>query len=204
LGLRPNQTVSAAHWQILYVKLFRRFPLTRDEFWHKTGAIGRFMKFCFQPYIARPKPTPYATWASILLCTAPGLRTGLELELLLASTSETRTGSTLDLLLDMETFVGLLLHSMHQSWSYAWVSCPDQQRCTRHPSMFPSKKSGEKPTQIRGITPRTKAPKNKHEKDHEIHNAESSIQTRKDSQGLACHPSIHPSQQISHEALMLA
>jgi hypothetical protein len=25
--------------------------------------------------------------------------------------------------------------------------------------MFPSKKSGEKPTQIRGITPRTKAPK---------------------------------------------
>jgi hypothetical protein len=25
--------------------------------------------------------------------------------------------------------------------------------------MFPSKKSGEKPTQIRGTTPRTKAPK---------------------------------------------
>jgi hypothetical protein len=25
--------------------------------------------------------------------------------------------------------------------------------------MFPSKKSGEKPTQLRGITPRTKAPK---------------------------------------------
>jgi hypothetical protein len=46
--------------------------------------------------------------------------------------------------------------------------------------------------------------KNKHEKDHEKHNAESSIQTRKDSQGLACRRSIHPSQQISHEALMLA
>jgi hypothetical protein len=46
--------------------------------------------------------------------------------------------------------------------------------------------------------------KNKHEKDHEKHNAETSIQTRKDSQVLACHPSIHPSQQISHEALMLA
>jgi hypothetical protein len=31
----------------------------------------------------------------------------------------------LDLLLDLKTFVGLLLlHSMHQSWSYAWVSCP--------------------------------------------------------------------------------
>jgi hypothetical protein len=46
-------------------------------------------------------------------------------ELLLASTSGTRTGSTLDLLVDLETLVGLfLLHSMHQSWSYAWVSCP--------------------------------------------------------------------------------
>jgi hypothetical protein len=51
---------------------------------------------------------------------------------------------------------------------------------------------------------KNKGAKNKHEKYHEIHNAESSIQTRKDSQGLACHPSIHPSQQISHEALMLA
>jgi hypothetical protein len=59
------------------------------------------------------------------LRTAPGLRTGLELELLLASTSGTRTGSTLDLLVDLETLIGLLLlHSMHQSWSYAWVSCP--------------------------------------------------------------------------------
>jgi hypothetical protein len=51
---------------------------------------------------------------------------------------------------------------------------------------------------------KNKGTKNKHEKDHEIHNAESSIQTRKDSQGLACRPSIHPSQQISLEALMLA
>jgi hypothetical protein len=51
---------------------------------------------------------------------------------------------------------------------------------------------------------KNKGTKNKHEKDHEIHNAESSIQTSKDSQGLACGPCIHPSQQISHEALMLA
>jgi hypothetical protein len=51
---------------------------------------------------------------------------------------------------------------------------------------------------------KNKGTKNKHEKDHEIHNVESSIQTRKDSQGLACLPNIHPSQQISHEALMLA
>jgi hypothetical protein len=71
------------------------------------------------------------------------------------------------------------------------------------PSMFSSKKSGEKPTQIRGITPRTKARKQA-QKHHEKHNSESSIQTRKDSQGLACRPSIHPSRQISHEALMLA
>jgi hypothetical protein len=69
--------------------------------------------------------------------------------------------------------------------------------------MFPSKKSGEKPIQIRGITPRTNARKQA-QKDNEKHNSESSIQTRKDSQGLASRPSIHPSQQISHEALMLS
>jgi hypothetical protein len=68
--------------------------------------------------------------------------------------------------------------------------------------MFPSKKFREKPTQIRGNTQRTKARKQA-QKDHEKHNFESSIQTRKDSQGLACRPSIHPFQQISHEALML-
>jgi hypothetical protein len=29
------------------------------------------------------------------------------------------------LLLELDAVVGLfLLHSMHQSWSYAWVSCP--------------------------------------------------------------------------------
>jgi hypothetical protein len=33
--------------------------------------------------------------------------------------------------------------------------------------MFPSKKSGEKPTQIRGITPRTKAPKTSTKKSSE-------------------------------------
>jgi hypothetical protein len=51
---------------------------------------------------------------------------------------------------------------------------------------------------------KNKGTNNKHEKDHEIHNIESSIQTRKDLQGLACRPSIHPSQQICHEALKLA
>jgi hypothetical protein len=62
--------------------LFRRFLLTQVEFWHETDAIGSSMKLCFQPYIERPKPTPYATWASVLLRTAPGLRTGPELKLL--------------------------------------------------------------------------------------------------------------------------
>jgi hypothetical protein len=109
MGLGPNQTVDAALWHILDVNLFRRFPLTRDEFWHETSSIGSSMKFLFQPYTERPKPTPYATWAFDLLRIAPELRTGLELELLLASTSGTRTGSTLDLLLDLETLVGLLL-----------------------------------------------------------------------------------------------
>jgi hypothetical protein len=118
LGPKAHQTGDVAPWQILGVKLFRRFLLTQDEFWHETGAIGRSMKLCFQPYIERPKPTQYASWASVLLRTAPGLRTGLELELLLASTSGNRTGSTLDLILDLENLVGLhLLQSMHPTWT---------------------------------------------------------------------------------------
>jgi hypothetical protein len=85
---------------------------------YETGAIGSSMKLCFQPYIERPKPSPYATWASVLLRTAPGLRTGPELKLLLASTSGTRTGSTLDLLLDLENLDGLhLLQSMNHAWT---------------------------------------------------------------------------------------
>ena len=125
LGLKAHQTGDATPWQILDVNLFRRFPLTQDDFRHETGAIGSSMKFRFQPYKERPKPTSYATWASILVRTAPGLRTGLELELLWASTLGTRTGLASCLLVDLDTLVGLrLLHSLHQSWSYAWVSCP--------------------------------------------------------------------------------
>jgi hypothetical protein len=62
---------------------------------------------------------------------------------------------------------------------------------------------GETHSNLRKHT-KNKGTKNKHEKDHEIHNVESSIQTKKDSQGIACRPNIHPSQQISHEALKLA
>jgi hypothetical protein len=113
----PNG-IGAAPWQILDVNLFRRFPLTQDEFWHETDAIGSSMKLCFQPYIGRPQLTPYGTWASVLMRTAPRLRTGPELKLLLASTSGTRTGSTLDLLLDLENLAGLhLLQSMHHAWT---------------------------------------------------------------------------------------
>jgi hypothetical protein len=70
--------------------------------------------------------------------------------------------------------------------------------------MIPSKKSGEKRPQIDESREERKYHKNDSENHHGNHNAESSIQTKKDSQGLACRPNIHPSQQISHEALMLA
>jgi hypothetical protein len=54
LGPKAHQTGKAAPWQILDVNLFRRFPLTQNEFWHETGAIGSSMKIFFQPYIERP------------------------------------------------------------------------------------------------------------------------------------------------------
>jgi hypothetical protein len=79
LGPKAHQTGDATPWQILDVNLFRGYPLTQDEFWHETSAIGSSMKLCFQPYIERPKLTRYATWASILVCTALGLRTGSNL-----------------------------------------------------------------------------------------------------------------------------
>ena len=60
--------------------------------------------------------------------TGPGGRGRLELELLWASTSGTQTELASDLLLDLDTLAGLLpLHTMRQTWSYAWVSCPHQE-----------------------------------------------------------------------------
>ena len=57
----------------------------------------------------------------------PGGRGKLELELLWASTSGTRTELASGLLLDLETLAGLLpLHAMRQTWTFAWVSCPHQ------------------------------------------------------------------------------
>jgi hypothetical protein len=82
------------------------------------------MKFSFHPYKERPNRTPYATGASFLVSASPGLRTGLELVLLWASTLGTQTGLAPDLPLDLESLVGLLIHSMHQSWTYALAPCP--------------------------------------------------------------------------------
>ena len=53
--------------QILDVILFRRLPLTPDEFGPETSAIGSVLKLSFQPYQVRPNPTPYETWASVLV-----------------------------------------------------------------------------------------------------------------------------------------
>jgi hypothetical protein len=125
LGPKAHQIGDAAPWQILDFNLSQWFPLTLDKFWHDTDAIERYMQFCFQWYIGHRKTTPYVTWVFVLLCTAPGLKTGHEHELLWASTLGSRTWLASCLLFDLDTLVGLLLlHSMHKEWSYAWVSCP--------------------------------------------------------------------------------
>ena len=90
------------------------------------------MKLSFHPYKERPKRTPYATWASFLVRATPGLRDGLELEFLWVSTSGTRTELAVGLLFDLDTLADLLpLHTMRQTWSYAWVSCPHQELSAR-------------------------------------------------------------------------
>jgi hypothetical protein len=82
-------------------------------------------KLWFKPYKECPNPTLYATCVSVLLCIAPGLQTRLELDLLWASTFGTRIRLASCLVFNLDTLTGLiLLHSMHQSWSYTWVSCP--------------------------------------------------------------------------------
>ena len=79
---------------------------------------------------------PDASWVTSLRQTGPGLRDGLELELLWASTLGTRTELGSGLLLDFDTLAGLLpLHTMRQTWSYAWVLCP------HHPPLIDEKSS---------------------------------------------------------------
>jgi hypothetical protein len=91
LGLKAQQIGDAEPWQILDVQLFRRYLNNNKEFLGGTSAIGSSLKLSFHPYKERHNRTPYATWASIVLQAAPGLRGGLELEFLCASTLVTRT-----------------------------------------------------------------------------------------------------------------
>jgi hypothetical protein len=75
----------AAPRQILDIHLIRRFLLTQASFGHGSGAIGSSMKLSFQPYVEHRNRTPYVAWASNLKQIAPGLRSGLEVELYWAS-----------------------------------------------------------------------------------------------------------------------
>jgi hypothetical protein len=75
----------AAPVQILDVIVFRRFPLTQDSFGREIGAIGSVMKFVIHPYKERPNPSSYASWASVLLRTASGIRDGVEIDFLWVS-----------------------------------------------------------------------------------------------------------------------
>jgi hypothetical protein len=74
-------------------------------------------------------PRPYTTvdlsfWSFFMYCWCIKIRVNEHRH---ASTLGTRTGLASCLLLDLNTLIGLLLlHSMHQSWSYARVSCPHQ------------------------------------------------------------------------------
>jgi hypothetical protein len=70
---RPKDGVAAPE-HILNVNLFRQFPWILDEFGPETSVIGSSSKLSFHPYKELPNPTPYATWAPILLQVVPGIR----------------------------------------------------------------------------------------------------------------------------------
>ena len=57
-----------------------------DEFGPQTRAIGKVFSLAFRAYLERPNPSPYATWASVLVLTAHGFRIRLEVESVWAST----------------------------------------------------------------------------------------------------------------------
>jgi hypothetical protein len=69
-----GQNSGVALEQILDVNLCRRFPSTPDEFGPETSSIGKSLKLSFYPYKEHPNPTPYATWASVLVWAVPGVR----------------------------------------------------------------------------------------------------------------------------------
>jgi hypothetical protein len=62
----------AAPRQILEVQLFRQSPLIFDVFGHGTNSIKKVVSIHFEAIQERPNWMSYATWASILIWTAPG------------------------------------------------------------------------------------------------------------------------------------
>ena len=73
MGQRP-ENCSASPRQILDFNLYELFLLTPDEFGNETGAIGKVIFLSFRGYKERLDRSPYATWAAVLVRSAPGLR----------------------------------------------------------------------------------------------------------------------------------
>ena len=84
MGHRPKNS-DAAPGQILDVNFHGRFPSTSDEFGPETSAIGSVLKISFHSYKERPNPTPYVTWAFVLVRALPGIRNRLEVDVVWAS-----------------------------------------------------------------------------------------------------------------------
>ena len=61
--------------------LISMIPVDSDKFWCGANANRSSIKFPFHSYKEHPKQTPYM-WTSLFVRAAPGLRGGLELELL--------------------------------------------------------------------------------------------------------------------------
>jgi hypothetical protein len=60
----PTDVVVAPK-QNLIADLFRRFPLTSNEFLGGTGCVGYILFLSFQPYQVHHSRSPNASWASI-------------------------------------------------------------------------------------------------------------------------------------------
>ena len=80
MGQRPKNC-GAIPKQILDFKLHELFPLTLDEFGNEASAIGKFIFLSFRAYKERLDQSPYATWAAVLVRTAPGLRICVDADL---------------------------------------------------------------------------------------------------------------------------
>ena len=69
----------------MYVNFLGRFMSTPNEFGLETSVIESVLELSFQPYKVHPNPTPYATWTSVLVQVIPGVRNGLEVDVVWAS-----------------------------------------------------------------------------------------------------------------------